>query len=261
MSNKNRLLTHFYPLSALVGLFFATSITAFTGQVTFRVVSPMNDSLQQPVGITEGSPGTFYSMGGSSTQTAFSITTQGTKTNLATFGANHNGMAFLVSASNQRFYAAVSSPTTINAFSVSAAANSKQIYSAQTVGFEALQNLPDGTLLGVAGTISATSSWLVAKSDLEGNATTIYAFPSRVSSSHASLRQRRELLWRIHPVGWVRLCVQGYARWGIHQALEFFRRRVWRTSTLRSAASGRRREPVRRDHKCVWQFESHLLQT
>jgi hypothetical protein len=180
MNNNNGLLTRLRPVSALVALCFATSLTAFAGQVTFRVVAPMNGKLQQPIGITEGSPGTFYSTGGSPNPLAFSITTQGAKTILAAFASNDNIMALLVSASNQRLYSTVSTPVTVNAFSVTSAANSKQLYSAQNVGFAATQNLPDGTLLGVAGTIAATSSWFVAKSDLEGNATTIYAFRKRL---------------------------------------------------------------------------------
>jgi hypothetical protein len=81
----------------------------------------------------------------------------------------------------------VSTPVTINAFSVTSAANSKQLYSAQNVGFEATQNLPDGTLLGVADTISANSSWFVAKSDLAVNVTTIYSFPSTEFLPHTPI--------------------------------------------------------------------------
>src|SRR5579862_6026307 len=90
--------------SLLLALFAAvcvnTSISALNGQVTFRVIAAMNGSLQQPIGIVEGSPGTFYSTGGSPNPVAFSITRQGAKAILGTFASNDNIMAPLVSASN-----------------------------------------------------------------------------------------------------------------------------------------------------------------
>jgi hypothetical protein len=41
----------------------AACMTSASAQVTFRVVSYLNQ-LQQPIGITEGSPGVLYSNGG-----------------------------------------------------------------------------------------------------------------------------------------------------------------------------------------------------
>ena len=155
----------------------AACMTSASAQVTFRVVSYLNQ-LQQPIGITEGSPGVLYSNGGWPNRAVFSVTTQGSKTVLASFPSGH-GVAPVVSAANGRFYSVVTyllNP--VNVFSVSAAAGSKQIYAPQTLGVEFTQNLPDSMLLGLAGTLSTNPTWYLAKSDLKGNVTTVYQFPA-----------------------------------------------------------------------------------
>ena len=172
-------------LSLPVAVCLTVSLVAGSGQVNFRVIASMNGGLQQPNGITEGAPGIFYSVGGPSGQTAFSVATGSAKTILASFPTSHNILAPLVTASNQRFYSTVGymlNPP--NGFSVSSTANSKQTYAPQNVGFMVTENLPDGNLLGIAGTISAYSSYFVAKSDLEGNVATVYSFPAGETLPH-----------------------------------------------------------------------------
>src|ERR1039457_5591556 len=115
-----------------------------SAQATFRVVSYVNQ-LQQPVGITEGSPGVFYSFGGS-IQSVFSVTTQGSKTVLASFPSGHNILAPLVSAANGRLYSAVTYMLNpVNAFSVGPSAGSKRLYSPQQLGFLGSERESDET--------------------------------------------------------------------------------------------------------------------
>jgi hypothetical protein len=49
-----------------------------------------------PIGLVEGSPGVFYTTGGGAQQVAFSITTQGAKTFLASFPPSHYVGGWLV---------------------------------------------------------------------------------------------------------------------------------------------------------------------
>src|SRR5579864_7070421 len=76
------------------------------GQPSFRIVAYMYQ-WGPPDGLTEGSPGTFYSVGGSAQQAALSITTQGSKTILTTFATSTYIQAPLVSAANRRFYSSI----------------------------------------------------------------------------------------------------------------------------------------------------------
>jgi len=80
----------------------AMSIFPSSAQTTFRVVHYMNQ-LGPPIGLTEGTPGVFYSDGGYAYQGAFSITTQGTTTNLGRFPNGYNLDGPLVSGANGRF--------------------------------------------------------------------------------------------------------------------------------------------------------------
>jgi hypothetical protein len=49
------------------------------------------------------------------------------------------------------------------------------------------QNLPDGMLLGIAGTLSSTPTWYLAKCDLQGNVTTTYQFPAGETLPHTAI--------------------------------------------------------------------------
>jgi hypothetical protein len=166
-------------LGALAAMCLMAAYAALaSSQPKFWVIAALNQ-LQQPVGISEGSPGVLYSEGGSSGQFAFSISTQGSKTILAAFPSGYNIMAVPLSAANGRFYSAVGYMLNpVSVFSVSSAAHSQKLYASQPNGVELLQNLPNGTLLGIAGHTSGTETYYLVSSDLEGNLTTIYRFPS-----------------------------------------------------------------------------------
>jgi hypothetical protein len=63
-------------------------------------------------------------------------------------------------------------------FSVSSAAHSQDLYPPQSIGVQLMQNLPDGTLLGIAETLSATPTYYLVVCDLNGKPTTFYQFPA-----------------------------------------------------------------------------------
>jgi hypothetical protein len=165
-------------LGALAAMCLMAAYAALaSSQPKFWVIAALNQ-LQQPAGVTEGSPGVLYSLGGASDQIPFSISTTGVKTILAAFPTGHGVLALPVSAPNGRFYSAVGymlNPVSI--FSVSSAAHSQKLYAAQPNGVELLQNLPNGTLLGIAENPSETAYYVVS-SDLGGNVTAIFQFPT-----------------------------------------------------------------------------------
>jgi uncharacterized repeat protein (TIGR03803 family) len=168
---------------------FATGegLVSAADQGTFRIVSYTNQ-YGPPNGLTEGSPGVFYSNGGSANQAAFSITTQGANSILATFPTSHYIQAPLVSAANGRFYSAVAYMNNpVNAFSVGPAPGSLQLYPPQTIDPMPTQNLADGTLLGIAVALSPNPVYYLVKCDLNGKVTTIYQFPSGESLPHTAI--------------------------------------------------------------------------
>ncbi|HUE03636.1 MAG TPA: choice-of-anchor tandem repeat GloVer-containing protein [Bryobacteraceae bacterium] len=132
-----------------------------------------------PVGLVEGTPGVFYSTGGSAQQAAFSITSEGAKTFLASFPLSTYVESPLVSASNQRFYSSVQlhlNPPDV--FSIGSTPG-KHLYGEQTVLPLFTQNLPDGSLLGVAVALADNSMSLI-RGDTSGRiGAPIYTFPSR----------------------------------------------------------------------------------
>jgi uncharacterized repeat protein (TIGR03803 family) len=118
-------------------------------------------------------------MAGTPQPVAFSITTQGAKTFLASF-PNTDIQAPLASASNQRFYSSYSPNYT--AFSVGSTPG-KDLYPNQAIAPGFTQNLPDGTLLAVA----AAQSFYLAKGDTAGTVTPIYAFPTGTYLPHTAI--------------------------------------------------------------------------
>lgn len=172
---KTNMIIHCFSKGVSLALcVIAASITPVEGQATFRVISYMN-RLSQPVGLTEGSPGVFYSVAGGGPSAAFSITVQGAKTILATFPSGYIVDALLTSAANNRFYSSVQpSISSANVFSVSSVPG-KQFYPPQTPVPFPTQNLPGGKLLGVA---ASATLWYLVNVDLKGNVTLVYQFPS-----------------------------------------------------------------------------------
>jgi len=166
------------------------TLVSAADQGTFRVI-PYTGRYGPPNGLTEGSPGVFYSNGGSSDQAIFSITPQGTAAILAAFPTSHYIQAPLVSASNGRFYSAVSNGhNPVKVFSVGPAPDSLQLYPAQSIDPMPTQNLPDGKLLGVAVALGPNPAYYLVKCDLEGNITTIYNFPAGESLPHTAIYAR-----------------------------------------------------------------------
>ena len=147
---------------------------------TFRVVYSMTGGYDQPGGLIEGSPGVFYSIAGSGPGIVFSVTSQGVQTILASF-PTASFQSLLVSGPDRRFYSSLywgAGNPIYDVFSVSSAANSKRVYSAQNIDPALTQNLPDGRLLGVGVGPSAGTAWDVFESDVDGNVTWIVQFPS-----------------------------------------------------------------------------------
>ncbi len=155
------------------------------GQVTFRIVSNMG-KWGPPGGLVEGTPGVFYSTGGVAQQVAFSITTQGAKTFLASFPVSTYVEVPLVSASNQRFYSSiVNRDNTQNVFSVSSSIG-KMLYGDETILPLFTQNLPDGLLLGV-GIGPADNPLYLIRATIAGAVTPIYSFPTGEVLPHTAL--------------------------------------------------------------------------
>ncbi|MGO4879238.1 MAG: choice-of-anchor tandem repeat GloVer-containing protein [Bryobacteraceae bacterium] len=163
-------------------IIFATALSALgsalcagpePARANFRVVAPMGQ-YQQPVGLAEGAPGVFYSIGGGY---AFSITSRGTTSQLGAFPNGYN-LFLVASASNEQFYGMVAGAgsSVIHAFSVSSKANSLVSYAQQAIYGSLTQNLPDGSLLGTGGDQSTGASYLFSLST-QGNVTPIYQFP------------------------------------------------------------------------------------
>jgi len=168
---------------------FATGagVVAAADQGTFRVV-PYTHPYGPPNGLTEGSPGVFYSNGGSANQAAFSITAQGASSILATFPTSHYIQAPLVSAANGRFYSSVSyTRSLVHAFSVGPTQDSLQLYPPQNIDPMPTQNLPDGALLGIAVALTPNPVYYLVKCDLAGNAKTIHQFPPGETLPHTAI--------------------------------------------------------------------------
>jgi uncharacterized repeat protein (TIGR03803 family) len=160
----------------------AASIASATGQATFRIVANMN-RYDQPAGLIEGSPGVFYGIAGSAQGVTFSVTTQGSITILSSFPSGDTLESVVMSAANGRFYSSVAqTPGLGHLFSVTSVPGGEVTYPGQNVIPELLQNLPDGNLLGV-GIWLASNLWGPVKSDLNGNVTSLYQFPSSVHLS------------------------------------------------------------------------------
>jgi hypothetical protein len=136
--------------------------------------------LYPPVGITEGTPGVFYFATGASPSFAFSVTTQqGSKTALGKVNGFFQGP--LVSGANNRFYSATQyGGNPANVVSVGLTPDLERIFPPQDWVPYLTQNLPDGTFVGIAYSISTGVAY-VANMDLQGIVTPIYQFPANQS--------------------------------------------------------------------------------
>lgn len=168
----NRYFRRAFTVALLASGSAAVDASPDAAHANFRVVAIMGQ-YQQPVGLAEGAPGTFYSIGGGY---AFSITSRGVTTQLGAF-PNGYSLDVLTSASNERFYGTVAGAggSVINVFSVNSKPNSLISYAQQAIYGTLTQNLPDGALLGT-GADQSTGVFDLFKSDLQGNVTPIYRF-------------------------------------------------------------------------------------
>lgn len=71
MKLTNSISRCFIPLTLLASCAVIFSAPPAGGQATFRVVSYLNQ-IQYPIGLTEWSPGLFYSIAGGSSRSVFS---------------------------------------------------------------------------------------------------------------------------------------------------------------------------------------------
>jgi uncharacterized repeat protein (TIGR03803 family) len=161
-----------------VGLATALCAAADPGanQGAFRVISTLPD-YSQPGELLEGSPGLFYSiaqLAGTGSFAVYTVTLKGKTTTLTSFASGYN-IGAVVSGPNDRFYDAVaylSNPG--NVFSVTKAPGLQE-YPTQAIFPLLVQDLPNGTFLGL-GSIPGSHS--LVNCDQEGNVTQFYQFPS-----------------------------------------------------------------------------------
>jgi hypothetical protein len=142
------------------------------GQATYRIVANMVH-YAQPGQLTEVWPGTFYSQ--ASSEVAFSVTTKGKLTTLASFSSQNLIGAPFIPGPNGRFYDSSGGSGTAYMISLGKEPNTLKTYSNQAVGASLYQNLPDGTFVGL-GFGSGNTRYL-ATVDLEGKVTPFYQFP------------------------------------------------------------------------------------
>lgn len=170
------MIRRYFFAGTLLGWVVAAGAGSASGQVTFRIVSYMSQ-YGQPSGITEGSPGVFYFNAGTAPPAVFSVTTQGTKTLLASLTTGQIIQNPPVSGADTRLYSAYQqNVTSASLFSVGAQPG-KKVYTAQGIAPFLTQNLPDADLLGTGGAFSDGALYLINAST-SGGVKTIYQFPS-----------------------------------------------------------------------------------
>jgi hypothetical protein len=146
---------------------------------TYRVVAYMTGGTYVEIaGITEGSPGLFYT---TTVQPAIiSVTSQGTLTTLATFNPPYGLSSYAVTAPNSLLYSSVSmggNSGCCNLFSFDSTSGSEHIYPAENLLIALTGNLPAGNFLGISYNY-ATLATSLATADVAGNVTPLYQFPS-----------------------------------------------------------------------------------
>jgi hypothetical protein len=160
--------------SILVLSVIALGVPHSASAASYRVVYYMQ-AYNQPGGLIEGSPGTFYSTATGPADVLFSITSTGTIAYLAMFNLNTTGILSVpVSAANNLFYSILGytgGSTSYNVISVDSTPGSLRTYPTQSIPILMAQNLPDGALLGY-------NTAQLVKSGLGGAVSLIYEFPS-----------------------------------------------------------------------------------
>jgi uncharacterized repeat protein (TIGR03803 family) len=160
-------------ISVAMGACVAAGAPPAPAQVSFRVVTYMNSP--GPAGLTEGSPGVFYTFAQGTYPVALSITSQGAKTLLAAFAKLYLLQSASVVAENGRLYSTIeylSDPAEV--VSAGPTPGRGKTFLPQNLDPYFVQNLPDGTLLAV----SVWSGWSLNKISINDDVTTLYQFPS-----------------------------------------------------------------------------------
>jgi uncharacterized repeat protein (TIGR03803 family) len=199
--------------SSLLPLFLIATALAAPSQISYRFIVGAG-YYQQPTGLSEVLPLTFYSYG--ATEVAFSVTPQGQLTALDNFSPSLLGHPFVTGA-NSRAYNTIPGLST-NVVSIGPSPGQKRVYASQNLDVFLLQNLPDGTLLGY-GDNGANNS--LVKSDLKGNVTPFFQFPPGVTvwnvlyasdGNYYGIAQpygQREYVYRVTPSGTLTVLLNG----------------------------------------------------
>jgi uncharacterized repeat protein (TIGR03803 family) len=144
------------------------------------------DDFGPPSGLVEAAPGLFYSNGGSARQVIFSITAGGTSSILANLPAGQYTQAPLVAAANGLFYSSIAHRMDpVSLFSIGVH-EPLRLYAPQTIDPMPTEGLPDGSLLGIAVTVSSDPVYSLVKCGLDGKVTTLRQFPEGERLPHTA---------------------------------------------------------------------------
>jgi uncharacterized repeat protein (TIGR03803 family) len=165
----------------------AAGVAPAASQVSFHPLAYMNQ-YSQPAGMTEGSPGVFYTVGGGGVGggAVLSVTASGSETVIATIPSGDNFVSLPQSGANGRLYSAYASRTTVNMLSVSSSPRSAKVYPPLSFGASLTQSLPDGTFLAVGGAVSTFLPNVVI-ANLKGSVSSLYEFPSTETLAYDAL--------------------------------------------------------------------------
>ena len=154
---------------------------------SFRLV-PYPEKYGPPIGLVEGAPGVFYTNSGAADPIVFSVTALGSSVMLATLPAGQYIQAPLVAAANGRFYSSMAHRLDpVRMFSIGAPPGALEVYDPRPVDPMPVENLPDGSLLGISATLAANPVYSLVRCGLDGNVTPLDEFPAGERLPHTAL--------------------------------------------------------------------------
>jgi hypothetical protein len=159
-------------------LILAGGATQMMGQVQFRVLSYLK-GYGGPALLNEASPGLFYGQMNvlPTGEVAFTITSRGAITILATWPSGYVISSPLIMGHNGRAYSVLGFSTNPeSAFSVTPKSGSLVTYPPQSFEFVLTQSLPDGDFLGFADSLGLYPYYVI-RMDLRGAVAPVYQFP------------------------------------------------------------------------------------
>jgi len=128
-------------------------------------------------GLVEAAPGVFYSNGGESHQAIFEVTATGTVSRVADLPPGQYIQAPLVGGANGLFYSSAAHRLDpVSLFSIGHAPGSLRFYPPHNLDPMLTENLADGSLLGIAATLSANPVYSLVKCGLDGGVTSLHEF-------------------------------------------------------------------------------------